>query len=399
MVRKALTAIFVTVVLSGTLGAQQQEQPKPPERPQPDAPPTQTRQPPTRTQPVYLTGVVVMEDGSAPDMTMRVELVCSGRVRQQSHIMTNGGFSLTYGDQNPTGRYSDASVGAEIPVVQRRGRSMSEILSPGTNRADLRDCEVRLTPNPEFVANTIQLTDRGVLDSPDVGVIFVHRTADGPGSTVSATTLAAPRRARKAFEDALKRLDGKNVDSSRVMVDLERAVEEYEEFSAAWSLLGDVRLAAGDWDGAREAFERSIAGDPHYVRPYLALAEMAFRREDWEEVTAWTRDALDLNRSLPEGHYMRGVASFYLERFDEAEDSLEFVRRRGLVERYPATLLFLGIIHAGQGEVRVAAEEWGLYLALMPPDRVPEQQREGIEQRLAAWRREGLLDAPPAMGP
>ncbi len=399
MFGRTLAAISVICILATSGVAQDQEKPKEPERPQPESPQPQPRQQPSRTQqPLYLTGSVVMEDGSQPEVTMRVELVCSGRVRQQAHVMTNGGFSLMAGDQNPSARFSDATVGADLTRVRRRGRAQIDIVAPGTERVDLRDCEVRLSPSPEYTANTIQLTDRGVLDNPDVGTLYIHRVDDGPGRTVSATTLAAPRRARRAFENALRDLGGKNVDKAKVIGELEEAVAEYEQFSAAWSLLGDVRLASGDWEGARDAFERSIAGDPHFVRPYLALAEMAFEREDWAEVTVWTREALDLNRTLHQGHYLHGLASFYQDRFDEAQGSFLYLRKRGLVDRYPAALLFLGIIHAGQGNIPAAAEEMQGYLELMPADRVPPEQREGIERQIAEWRREGLLE-PSVVGP
>ena len=149
--------------------------------------------------------------------------------------------------------------------------------------------------------------------------------ADGnplAGSTVSFTTLAAPKKARKAYEKATKELRKKKVRHSKVSKELEKAVSLYPKYALAWNLLGATRLKLKDEDGAREAFRRAIEADPEYVRPYIELAMLEGDNNRWEEVSRLSDRILELNPYVSQAHYFNAAANFGLGNLDLASKSI-----------------------------------------------------------------------------
>jgi len=98
-------------------------------------------------------------------------------------------------------------------------------------------CEIRASL-AGFRSDSVNLAGRRMLDNPEVGTIVLHRLANVEGTTISATTLQAPKDARKAYEKALDASrKGKIEDAQK---NLEKAVNIYPQFAAAWSELGAI---------------------------------------------------------------------------------------------------------------------------------------------------------------
>jgi hypothetical protein len=64
---------------------------------------------------------------------------------------------------------------------------------------DLIGCEIRAAL-PGFRSDLVNLIGRRSFDNPDVGTIVLHRLGNVEGTTISVTSLRAPKDARKAFE-------------------------------------------------------------------------------------------------------------------------------------------------------------------------------------------------------
>ena len=172
----------------------------------------------------------------------------------------------------------------EADIIRRRNSggegSQASTGTPRVNafgRVDLSGCELRASL-PGYRSESIQLRHSSVFDNPNVGVIILHPLAKGQGISVSATSLAAPKQAKKAYEKALKELRKKDAilwfAAVKAIEQLEKAVAEYPEYAKAWSLLGRTRLSINDKEGAREAFDKATKADPKYLGPYEALLRM-----------------------------------------------------------------------------------------------------------------------------
>ena len=412
MARRLLALIFLSMLL-GFVGAQQQDRgqqqegrPQPTQRPnEPQRGGQQQRRGPqqfgrdTRQDfPHFISGKVTLEDGSAPPEPVRVEMVCHGRIVRQLHTSSNGGFGFRLGDRNAD--IADASASGTVqggfgnsPVGGVSGAdSPTELGSrTGQGAVNLTGCDLR-TSLAGFEANTIQLGLRRYMDNPNVGVIVLRRRDKVAGTAISLNTLGAPKKAKKSYQKALKELAKKKAKPSKAVKELEKAVKLYPEFSAAWNLLGQLRLTAGDPNGAREAFQRAVAVEPNYVSPYLPLALLRLDERRWKDAAQLSRQVLELNPDVIRAHYPLGVASYFLGDLDAAEKSSRKVLNSSEARTYPRMHYLLGVVLAGKGNFPSAAAELRRYLVISPD--APEA--EPLKKELQKWEAEGRIKSASA---
>ncbi len=352
---------------------------------------------------VTLAGKILLENGQPPQDLIQVEFVCNGRITQQTLTTSDGSFAFDVGGPRNddwldpgVGGSNNGALESVVKVADPGGRvNLDEVPSMGHGQVSLAGCEVRAAPRPGLSSEVIQLRTRSAFDNPEIGIIVLRSLADPGATRVSLSTLRAPKEARKAFEKATRELASEKPNTNKISKELQRALQKYPEFSAAWDMLGRVQMSRGDKKAARESFERAIAEEPKFIEPYLAMAQIAVEESDWEETLKWASRILELDEALSQALMWHGLSSFYLERYGPAEESLSrLYHTAGNDREYPFGLLPLGVIHAMQGEIPDAASEFRLYLDLMPAERVPDAQRKELERQIATWKSQGLVPGP-----
>ncbi len=339
---------------------------------------------------LLLSGKVVLEDDNPPPEPVKVELLCNFEIRSQTYTSADGGFSFQLGNERSA--VMDAS--ARKPAISQFGiTALSDFEVSGT-RVNMSGCEIRALLGG-FRSDTLQLASRSAWDSPNVGTILLTRRTDVQDTMVSLNTLAAPRKARKAYWKARKEL-ARNKASSypRAIKELEKAVWVYPEFAAAWQMLGQLRLSKEDQEGAREAFSKALSSDPAYIPPCLSTAALDFRDNRWEEVDELTLRILELDPETMEAYYYHGVANYYLGKLGAAKKSALKVSQSREARRYPLIHFLMGSIHAQEGNFTQAASEYRHLLRLEPDLPFAGQLR----YQLTTWRREEIIQSAPSLG-
>ena len=326
---------------------------------------------------VRLRGKIVLTDGSPLPGSAGVELYCNGRLRQQAFTFSDGSFDIEADDAMAFG---DARVG----TITGNPNAASPLDPTGFRSFDgsmnLIGCELRALL-PGYASERIQLGIRRPLQCSKVGNILVRRLDGVSGSTISFTTLAAPKKARKAYEKALEQLRKRKVEHSKASKELEKAVKLYPQYAAAWNLLGRTRLSVKDLAGAREAFQRAIEADPNYVGPYVQLALLEGDYERWEKVVRLSNRILEINPYITEAHYFNAVASFKLGKLALALKSIAQYKETKASRRLADSYYLAGAILAGRGSYTSAAAEFRQFLAISPED--PRADR--IREHLSSW--------------
>ena len=378
----------------------------PPDQGTPPTEPTQRPQPQQETQqqlpemqrPIYLSGKVIYDDGSPADMSVQVEMLCNGRVRRKTHTFS-GGFTLEVNNTNRV-MVMDASTSSRDlfgGINSEPEQAMAGMMAAGgENPASMRSssgftnlmgCELRAN-QPGFQSDIVPLSVVRPLDNPDVGVIVLHRAGTITGTTTSVVSMAAPKKAKKAYRRAVKEVRKKKGSSTeKAISELEKATEIYPEYADAWELLGQIRLQQQDEPGARQAFELAAACDPKYLRPNLVMMELEVRRENWEEVSKWSSRITELNPYIVMAQYYHGVANMTLNRIEPAQQSFQKVRDHYKSDDYPYAGYLLGYILATQGEFESAASEFRHFLKIK--EQAPEADQ--IKDSLAQWEKEGHI--------
>jgi tetratricopeptide (TPR) repeat protein len=325
-------------------------------------------------RPIFLSGRVMLEDGTAPPGHVTIERVCGATIRVEANADLKGYFSFQLGAAN-TDVFPDASVGGGLrgepgePTGPRSG---------GITERDLTNCELRARL-AGYESQSIQLGTRRTLDNPDVGTILMRPLGQSPGTTISATTLAAPKDARKAYEKGLDLVKKKKLPEAQA--DFEKAVGLYPRYAIAWSELGRIQAEHGQLEAARNSFNQSISSDPKFVVPYVEIAALEYRARRWQELADTSEKAVALDPfHYPQTIFLNAVANYNLHNIDRAEESARRAQKLDINHQIPQISHVLGVILAERRNYAAAAAEMRDYLKFAPEASDAAEVRSQIEQ-------------------
>ena len=318
---------------------------------------------------IFLSGNVMLDDGTPPPTPVTIERVCGGAPRAQGYTDRKGRFSFQIGQASTVPQ--DASEdGSGVPGTSRPTTSMVSGVGPQQpqmpNLPDtmLANCDLRAVLSG-FRSDTISLGARRLMDDPNVGTIILHRLANVEGSAISMTSLQAPKEARRAYEKALEHLrKNKLPEASK---ELQKAVDIYPNYAAAWYELGRIQEQNQDLEQARKSYGRAMAADAKFISPYVKLAEMEAKAENWAELAGTTSRLLKLDAvDYPMAYFYNAAANLNLGQIDEAEKSARAGEKLDAAHRFPKLEQVLAKILARKGDYANAAEHLRSYLLLAP---------------------------------
>lgn len=217
-------------------------------------------------------------------------------------------------------------------------------------------------------------------------VIVLKRTGDHEGSTVSMTSLNAPKDARKAFEKGQAAISESKWAVAQK--NLENAVALYPEYAQAWCDLGETFRERSKSSEARSAWQHALQADPKYLKSYLQMARADLQEGRIDEALAITSKAMEQNPiEFPGIYFFNAVANYNLKHFDAAETSIRQAILHDSAREIPRAERLLASVLANRGAFKEATEHLNKYLELSPkaPDFAEvKQQIAELERRAAA---------------
>ncbi|MBZ5492522.1 MAG: tetratricopeptide repeat protein [Acidobacteriia bacterium] len=321
--------------------------------------------PPTRapgapdasTKPVFVSGKVMLQGGGTLPEPVPIERVCNGTVRREGYADTKGQFEFQLG-LNLT--FQDASENDSRITPATQSRSGSNTLRP----LELNGCELRavLAGYQSTVVNLRSMG--GDTWQYDVGTIFLKRIGNAPGTTISVTSMAAPKDAMRALVKAQKIKAEKPAEAEK---ELAKAVKIYPQFAAAWTLLGDLHREHNDFNTARTDYGQAIAADPQFVNPSYGLAMIAAQEKKWDDTIRLTEQVIKLNSAaFPLAYFLNAAANYNLQKFAPAEESAKRFKGLDTQHSHPDVCLLLSYLYSGRQDYASAAREIREYLVLAP---------------------------------
>ena len=331
----------------------------------------------TNPRTIFLSGKVMMDDGTEPNSNIRIERVCGGIPRLEAHTDNKGRFSFQVG-QNLTvdTDASDPSAGGQ--PNRPWSNSTNNSLSGNNNRTDpLWNCELRAS-YPGYRSDLVELSTRRTLDDPDVGTIVLHHLANVQGSTISITTALAPKHAQKDYEKGVQ--FAQKGDLANAEKRLVTATNAYPKYAIAWFALGRVEQQMNGRDeDAGKAFRAAIAADNRFVSPYEALAQIAIKETKWQDAADYSKQATDLNPvEFPDAFWCNALANYRLQKPDAAEKSARSLLKLDTTHQYPEAENLLAHLLAEKGNYSEAIEHLRAYIALMPNAKDAAALREDL---------------------
>lgn len=334
---------------------------------------------------ISLSGRVVLADGSPPPSSAQIETICGGQRHIHGTTKSDGDFQFTLG-RDPTSSMSSARVsgpaGVNSDSLGREGRGGMDSLG----HVDLTSCEVRAVL-PGYSSSVIQLGRRSVFESPDLGNIILTPYGEAGDPTISATTLQAPKNAKKAYENGLKQIRGDKPKWDKAAKELAKAVEIYPQFAEAWYELGEAQLRLQDVDKAKQAFRHAIEADANFQKPYPPLSLIELKQGNREEAARLADKVVGLNPGLTEAHFYAAMAHFMLGNMDRAGEAALTVKKQGGERMYPRVLVILGDYFAKKEDFASSVANYQQYVEIEPDTPMAEQVRKRLEE----WKALGMV--------
>lgn len=344
------------------------------------APPSQ----PDGRQTIMLSGNVITDDGSSLPGPVFIERTCSGRVSRDGRSDFSGYFTVSinmstqfqFGDPEGT---AETGGGSGLNTIGNMRSRTPQGSSAAT--AALAGCEIRASLSGFHSSSvTIPVGDLGSTVGPvNVGTIVLQRMGEAQGNTVSATSLNAPKDAKKAYDKGHKAIANNKLPEAQL--DLEKAVQLYPQYAAAWLDLGWLCSQRGQLDKAQEAFTQARTADGMFVPAFVGLASVSVRQSKWQEAAEMSARATQLDGvDYPAAFFYNSLANYRLGNLAEAERSARKAETLGAQHAFPQLNLLLGTMLAQRGEYADAADQLRAYLKAVPnasnADKVRQQLAE-----------------------
>lgn len=315
-------------------------------------------------RPIFVSGMVVMEDGHPPPEKVDIQLVCQGQSQPQGKTDSAGKFTVQLGQDRHLGS-GDASVGSSASGSGFGGALSGQTQVDGASVMSLMGCGLRAVfKNARSEMFDLSRVRAG--EPTNVGTLILRNGGAGKGDTVSATTLKAPKDAQKAFEKAQEAIAKKQpADAEKA---LRKAVEVFPQYADAWQELGGLLQSTNRAGEARQSYQHAIDSDPRYARAYLSLARLSALEKNWQDAIEMSQALIRLDaNSYPQAHYYQAVAQYNLKDKEKAFESAKRAVQLDVKHTVPLAEQLLGVLYSERGDYSSAAVQLRNYLQHVPP--------------------------------
>ncbi len=344
---------------------------------------------PGMQRPVFLSGRVMMSNGAQLPQGIVIERVCNGRGRPEGYVDTKGYFNIQLGQNNTM--LADASVtgGDDFGFGSQRSTSPMGAMGGGSSSASIerqmQGCDLRAVA-AGYRSENISLSGRRLLDDPDVGTIILHSLTGAEGYTTSMADMMAPKDAKKAYEKGRELAKKKRFPEAEK--EFQKAVDAYPKYASAWYDLGMMREIQGDTYRAREMFEKSIATDPKFIKPYVKIYGYDAHDKKWDLVAVNSNKVIRMNPfEFPDAYFANAVANLNLRKYDDAEASIRQAIKLDTEKKDPKLHHVLGVVLVQKKDYAGGVVAFKSFLERAPADPAApsiKKQLADLEKYLAA---------------
>lgn len=346
-------------------------------------------------------GKVSMEDGSPLPQRVAIKRTCQGTSsRKETYTDSHGTFSFQIGGMQALSTVADASdstAGLSLNA-QATGDPLSQMMGPqsiglGVTQPleqQIWSCEVS-AELPGYRSDVVSLAGRHVMDDPDIGAIVLHRIGNAnSAATISVTSMAAPKDARKEFAKANELLAKGKLEDAQAHA--EKAVGEFPQYAEAWYLLGQLHERQKQMEDAESDFHQSMKADSRFMKPYVALAEIEGMHKNWAESERLSAKVMEVGGVFfPGAYFLNAIANYNMQSFDSAERSARRAEELDSQHHWPRIQLLMAMLLEHKGDMAGAATELRSYLKLAPQ----AEDASDVQKQLAELEKSAPPNSPP----
>ena len=326
---------------------------------------SQSPQPAARAaQDIAVLNGKLLINGAPVQEPANVLLQCGNEVRAEQYSDNKGNFSLTVYVTNETSTTTIATQQA--------------VLSSG----EWVDCELH-ADIAGYRSDRVRLTEAPSRGNVNVGTIGLHPVANDPRLTsdtqftVSVTSLAAPEKARKAFNKGEQEQRKGKLQAACDY--FKNAIAVYPRYALAWLELGRVQARQNSLIEAHDSFRQAVTQDAKLTDGYIELAHVAARQQNWKELAEVTDNLVQRSPdSSPEYWLLNAAAHYNLGELKQAESGIERGLRLDPRHQLPQMEYLYGLILGKNKDYKSAADHISNYLRLAPDSKDAASARQAL---------------------
>jgi tetratricopeptide (TPR) repeat protein len=218
---------------------------------------------------------------------------------------------------------------------------------------------------------------------PTIYLIPLGAKKTPPAPSASTTDLAAPKKARKEYEQGHEAFEAKDLVGARKH--LEKAIEMDPCYARALTEQGVVLSLQGELSAAETSLQKSIHCDGEFLEPYIQLGILLDVEKKYSESESILQQGLRVAQSKWELYYRLGDAHQGLGKYREAEQ--EYLKAESLSAAVPPEVhIRLADAYLQQREYDRAYTEMQTYLQVAPDGPLAGQTRSFL-QRVDSMRK------------
>lgn len=318
-------------------------------------------------RPVYVSGSVLIEGAGVPPEPVPIQRLCNGMARRVGYTDSKGQFTIDLGSAVEQDSSENDTAGGLQQINKPSG---------GVTQSRYEGCEL-VAVLAGFQSTSVTLQGQDDFGQMRVGTLVLKRLSNVEGSTISMTSLAASKEARQAYEKGRKARSENKLDQAEK--ELNRAVELYSNYAAAWALLGEIHTVQNRLEDAVKEYTRAITCDAQFVTPYYGLAIIAVNQQRWQDAANFSDQTIHLNGfAYPTAYFYNAVANFQLKNFEVAERNGRKFQTLDNEHRHPDIALLISQILTARQDYAGAVQQLRTYLSLAPTAANADQVRAQI---------------------
>jgi len=198
-----------------------------------------------------------------------------------------------------------------------------------------------------------------------------------PTPSESMTDLAAPKKARKEYQQGHAALEAKDLAGARRH--FEEAIEADTCYARALTELGVALTLQGELSSAENSFQKAIHCDGEFLEPYIQLGILLDLEKKYSASESVLRRGLQLAPSDWQPYYRLGAVHQHSGKYKEAEE--EYLQAISLSAAVPVEVhLRLADAYLQQKDYDQAYTEMQAYLRIAPDGPLAAQTRAMLQQ-------------------
>lgn len=292
-----------------------------------------------------LQGKATLPNGSPPPHSVKVTLTFNGRRVHE-----------TFTDL--TGRFTFGGLARGIYHLTADGDG--ETFETTTVTAEI----TAFGSAPQTFTQNIQLRLKAGKALPRASVV-----------SVDEMNAAIPERARKEYQQGLKRADDNKNDQA--LKHFQEAVAAYPQFYAAHVAMGDLYSKLKRADEAVDSYQKALNIEANRAAAHLGLGAVLLSQKKYSEAVAPLRRAVELDQSSSQPYLYLGLAEMFSGDYDSAEAHL---LRAYEIGKPPIVHLYLANLYEQKGAPAKAIEHLKALLKENP--NLNEERKADIRQAI-----------------